>query len=117
MRRQISGGTSIAYIVAQTIGGISGTLAAHMMFELPIPQLSTTARTGLSQYFSEIIATFGLLLTLLLVVKHKIEAVPAIVALYIFRPYALPKIRQRRMSFRILAKQNDSLSTENYIKS
>ncbi len=87
LKRQISGGTSTAYIAVQISGGICGTLASHVMFELPILQLSTTARTGLSQYFAEIIATFGLLLTILLGVKHKIEALPALVALYITAAY------------------------------
>lgn len=87
LRRQISSRKSIAYVVFQILGGICGTVAAHMMFELPVLQFSTTARTGLSQYFSEVIATFGLLLTILFGVKHKIEAVPTLVALYITAAY------------------------------
>jgi len=87
LRRQISGRKSIAYVVFQILGGICGTAAAHMMFELPVLQFSTTPRTGLSQYFSEVIATFGLLLTILFGVKHKIEAVPTLVALYITAAY------------------------------
>lgn len=86
-RRQISSRKSIAYVVFQILGGICGTVAAHLMFELPVLQFSTTARTGLSQYFSEVIATFGLLLTILFGVKHKIEAVPTLVALYITAAY------------------------------
>ena len=86
-KQQIYGGTSIAYIVPQTLGEINGTLAAHKMFELPKPQLSITARTGLSNYFSEIITTFPFLLTILLGVKHKIEGVPALAALYITAAY------------------------------
>jgi len=87
LRRQISSRKSIAYVVFQILGGICGTAVAHMMFELPVLQFSTTARTGLSQYFSEVIATFGLLLTILFGVKHKIEAVPTLVALYITAAY------------------------------
>ena len=86
-RRQISSSKSIAYVMFQILGGICGTVAAHLMFELPVLQFSTTARTGLSQYFSEVIATFGLLLTILFGVKHKIEAVPTLVALYITAAY------------------------------
>ena len=86
-RRQISSRKSIAYVVFQILGGICGTVAAHLMFELPVLQFSTTARTGLSQFFSEVIATFGLLLTILFGVKHKIEAVPTLVALYITAAY------------------------------
>ena len=87
LRRQISSRKSIAYVVFQILGGICGTVAAHLMFELPVLQFSTTARTGLSQYFSEVIATFGLLFTILFGVKHKIEAVPTLVALYITAAY------------------------------
>ena len=86
-RRQISSSKSIAYVIFQILGGICGTVAAHLMFELPVLQFSTTARTGLSQFFSEVIATFGLLLTILFGVKHKIEAVPTLVALYITAAY------------------------------
>ena len=72
--------------MAQALGGISGT-SAQMMFELPTLKLSTTARTGLWQYFSEIITTFGLLVSIFIGVKHKVGAVPALVALYIAAPY------------------------------
>lgn len=47
LRRQISSRKSIAYVVFQILGGICGTAVAHMMFELPVLQFSTTARTGL----------------------------------------------------------------------
>ena len=45
------------------------------------------ARTGLSQHFSKIINTFGFLAKIFLGVKHKIEAVPALVALHITAAY------------------------------
>lgn len=47
LKQQISGGTSTAYIAVQIFGGICGTIAAHVMFELPTLHLSMTARTGL----------------------------------------------------------------------
>src|SRR5215469_7379500 len=50
-----------AYIVAQIIGGIVGVWLAHVMFGLPVWQLSKHARTGLPQWVAEVIATFGLL--------------------------------------------------------
>ena len=50
-----------AYIVAQIIGAIVGVWLAHIMFDLPIWQLSQHARTGLPQWVAEVIATFGLL--------------------------------------------------------
>jgi glycerol uptake facilitator-like aquaporin len=50
-----------AYIAAQIVGGILGVWLAHVMFDLPIWQLSQHARTGLPQWVAEVIATFGLL--------------------------------------------------------
>jgi len=57
------------------------------MFDLPILQWSTKARTGLGQFTGEAIATFGLILTILGTVKHRREWVPASVALYITAAY------------------------------
>ena len=73
--------------MAQALGGISGTSAAEMMFELPTLKLSTTARTDLWQYFSEIITTFVLLVTIFIGVEHKVGAVPALVAFHITALY------------------------------
>ena len=57
------------------------------MFEISIIQFSTNIRTGSSQYFSEVIAAFGLLLTILLGSKQKTGSVATLVALYITAAY------------------------------
>lgn len=75
------------YILAQCVGGILGTWAAHGMFEQPILQVSETVRTGPAQWFAEGIATFGLVFTIFLGVRFKTEAVPALVGLYITAAY------------------------------
>ena len=75
------------YTIAQIIGGCLGTFAAHAMFDLPLLQLSTTARTGGAQWFAEFVAAFGLLLTILGTVRHKPDAVPTAVGLYITAAY------------------------------
>ena len=77
----------LAYISVQIIGGILGTFLAHFMFEISIIQFSTNIRTGSSQYFSEVIATFGLLLTILLGTKQKSGSVATLVAFYITAAY------------------------------
>ena len=77
----------LAYISVQIIGGILGTFLAHFMFEISIVQLSTEVRTGYSQYFSEVIAAFGLLLTILLGTKQKSGSVATLVAFYITAAY------------------------------
>jgi glycerol uptake facilitator-like aquaporin len=65
LRRELPPGVAAMYIAAQIIGAITGVLAAHAMFELPLWQVSVTIRTGVGQWFAEGVATFGLLLTIL----------------------------------------------------
>ena len=65
LRRDLPASRAMPYIAAQCIGGILGTWAAHAMFDLPLLQLSTTIRTGPSQWLAEAIATFGLILAIL----------------------------------------------------
>ena len=77
----------LVYISVQIIGGILGTFLAHYMFEISIIQFSTNVRTGSSQYFSEVIATFGLLLIILLGSKQKSGSVATLVAFYITAAY------------------------------
>jgi glycerol uptake facilitator-like aquaporin len=75
------------YVLAQVAGGCLGTLAAHAMFDLPLVQLAAQARTGPAQWFSEFVATFGLLTTILAVVRLRIDAMPFAVGLYITAAY------------------------------
>jgi glycerol uptake facilitator-like aquaporin len=65
-----------AYGVVQIAGGIVGALLAHAMFELPLFQLSTNFRTGVGQWIAEIVATFGLILTILGCLAHNARAIP-----------------------------------------
>lgn len=87
IRREISAADAAAFVVVQIIGGVLGVWAAHMMFDLAILQTSTTDRTGVSQWFSEILATFGLLFVIFGGIKNKPEAIPTLVALYITGAY------------------------------
>ena len=77
----------LAYVLAQVAGGCLGTLAAHAMFDLPLVQLSATARTGGAQWFAEGVATFGLLVTIIGCVRFKPDFVPIAVGLYITAAY------------------------------
>jgi glycerol uptake facilitator-like aquaporin len=63
-RREITPSEASMYVLAQIVGGILGVWAAHVMFELPIWQFSTTVRTGFGQWFAEAVAAFGLVVTL-----------------------------------------------------
>jgi glycerol uptake facilitator-like aquaporin len=87
LRRQLAAGEAGAYVLAQVAGGIAGTWLAHMMFELPILQLSLTVRTGPGQWLAEAVATFGLLMTVLLGLRFRSEAIPWLVGLYITAAY------------------------------
>ena len=75
------------YVLFQILGGICGTFLAHLMFDVPVLQLSENLRSGLSQYLSEMVASFGLVLTILLGVRFKADAVAMLVALYITAGY------------------------------
>jgi glycerol uptake facilitator-like aquaporin len=75
------------YIAVQIIGAILGVVAAHAMFNLPLLQLSEKMRSGLAQGFSEWVAAFGLVTTILLTLKVKPDAVAIAVGLYIAAAY------------------------------
>lgn len=87
LRRDIGTGDALAYVIAQIVAGLIGVLAAHLMFDLPVFQASETARTGLGQWFSEWVATFGLVCTILLTLRAQPTAVPMAVGLYITSAY------------------------------
>ena len=75
------------YLVAQVAGGIAGTITAHLMFDMPVLQLSEHVRQGPSQFLSEVIATFGLLATILGCRRFRPEMIPVAVALYVVAGY------------------------------
>ena len=87
LRGDLTGTDTAAYIAAQIIGGLLGTVAAHLMFEQDILQFSQTVRTGPAQWLSEGIATFGLLLTILCGLRTTPKAIPWLVGLYITAAY------------------------------
>ena len=75
------------YCLLQVSGAITGTLLANYMFGLDLLQFSTNSRTGINLYFSEMIATFGLLLVILRVRTLKFELIAPAVGLYITAAY------------------------------
>jgi len=86
-RGELRWGDAGDYILAQLAFGILGVWAAHLMFDLPVLQLSAKARTGAGQWLGELVATFGLILTILGTVRDRPDWVPASVALYITAAY------------------------------
>jgi glycerol uptake facilitator-like aquaporin len=87
LRRELPWSIAAVYTVAQITGAVAGVWAAHLMFELPVWQLSVASRTGAGQWLAEAVATFGLLLTILGCAAKTPTAIPYAVGLYITSAY------------------------------
>ena len=87
LRGDMTSRDAVAYIAVQIIAAVAGVLLAHAMFEQPLLQPGTHARSGGAQWLSEGVATCGLLLTILLGLRHRPNTIPALVASYIFAAY------------------------------
>ena len=87
LRGEVTTAEALVYIALQVVGAIGGVLLAHAMFAQELIQPGVHARSGAAQWLSEGVATFGLLLTILLGSRHRPQAVPALVASYIFAAY------------------------------
>lgn len=87
LRKAIHKRDAAFYAVAQITGAIAGVIVAHLMFSEPVFQLGTHVRTGAAQWLSEWVATLGLVVTILMILRARAEAVPAAVALYVTSAY------------------------------
>jgi len=87
VRRRIGLVASGLYVSAQCAGALIGVATAHLMFDLPVVQFSEHVRSGPAQVFSEGVATFGLVLFILLAVNTRPRAVAWVVGLYIMAAY------------------------------
>lgn len=87
IRREIDARGAAIYVALQIAGGLLGVWIAHAMFDLDILQSSSKLRTGPSQWFAEIVATFGLLFVIFGGLRHRADSVPTLVALYITGAY------------------------------
>ena len=75
------------YLAAQIVGAFAGVAAAHAMFELPLWFASEHLRTGPAQWWSEFVATFGLLAVIIGCSRSRPAATPFAVAAYITAAY------------------------------
>ncbi|MPZ38973.1 MAG: aquaporin family protein [Rhizobiales bacterium] len=75
------------YIAAQCLGGIAGTALAHLMFDLTPLMIGTTARSGVSQWLAEAVATFALVLTILGGLRFAPQSIAWLVGLVITAAY------------------------------
>jgi glycerol uptake facilitator-like aquaporin len=87
VRRGLSWKDAALYTVAQLCGGVLGVWIAHLMFDLALLQLSQTVRAGPGQWLAEVVATFGLILTIFGCLATTPASVPYAVGLYITAAY------------------------------
>ena len=87
LRRDLTPPLALAYVAAQVGGAVLGVWIAHAMFGEPILQASAKLRSGGAQAFSEVVATFGLIGTILGVSRFRPESTPMAVGLYITAAY------------------------------
>ena len=87
VRREIGHRLAILFVMAQVMGGLCGAMLAHVMFEMPVLQLSQNIRTGPAQWTSEFVATFGLLTVIFGGLRWRPDAIPTLVGFYITAAY------------------------------
>lgn len=87
LRRELTTSTAAAFIAVQLLGAVLGVWAAHLMFGEAVLQVSAKLRDGPAQAFSEGVAAFGLLATILGCLRFRPEFTPAGVGLYITSAY------------------------------
>ena len=87
LRGEITPKIAALYVIWQIIGGLCGTVLAHLMFEQTVWQTSAHMRSGMAQYGSEFVATFGLLAVIFGGICYRQTAVPWLVGLYITAAY------------------------------
>lgn len=85
--KEISFKQTITYIAVQIAAALIGVAMAHAMFDLPLFSQSTHVRTNWSQWFSEFIATFGLIGVIISTVRQNMKMMPVAVAAYITAAY------------------------------
>lgn len=87
LRGELRGREMAGYVLAQLAGAIAGVVLAHLMFGLEMLQPGDHIRSGPAQWLSEGVATFGLVMTILLGLRRRAAAIPVLVASYIFAAY------------------------------
>ncbi|MCZ8375175.1 MAG: aquaporin family protein [Beijerinckiaceae bacterium] len=87
LRKELGWSALAPYMLAQVTGGLAGTVLAHLMFGMAPLTAGGAARTGAALWFSEAVATFTLVLAILMTVRHKTGNVAFIVGLVITGAY------------------------------
>jgi glycerol uptake facilitator-like aquaporin len=87
LRGRLAKGDVLPYVAAQTAGAVAGVVTAHLMFDLPLIHASATVRSGPGQWWSECVATFGLVFLVLGFDKRTAWTAPFAVGGYIAAAY------------------------------
>ena len=87
LQRQLQWSAFTGYLFVQIVGGVLGAMLAHLMFGLPLITASSHVRTGIGAWVGEIVASFGLLITILSCLRTRAEVVPYAVGLFITAGY------------------------------
>jgi glycerol uptake facilitator-like aquaporin len=87
LRREIGWGQGSVYVLVQICAAVAGALVAHLMFDQSLIQSSTNVRSGPGQWTGEVVATFGLVATILGCLRAAPQAVPYAVGLFITAGY------------------------------
>jgi glycerol uptake facilitator-like aquaporin len=87
VRGELGAADAVAYIATQVVCALIGVWIAHLMFDLPMLQVSEKIRSGPGQWLAEFVATFGLLLAIFGCVARAPQAVAYAVGLYITAAY------------------------------
>jgi glycerol uptake facilitator-like aquaporin len=87
LRREIEPKLAALYVAVQIGGAIVGVWAAHAMFAMPVIETAQKLRDGPAQWFSEFVATSGLIVTIAGAIRYSPQAAAYLVALYIVAAY------------------------------
>lgn len=87
LQRKLPWPQFLAYTAVQIAGGIAGAILAHVMFDLPLIATSLHERTGIGNWTGELVASFGLLATILGCLRTRPDAIPYAVGLFITAGY------------------------------
>jgi len=86
-QKNMPGKEVLPYIVVQVLGAFAGVAAAHAMFEAPLFFASEHVRTGMAQWWSEFVASFGLIAVIISCTRSRPAVTPFAVAAYITAAY------------------------------
>lgn len=88
LKKAIVFGEASAFVIAQLLGGIAGAVLANLMFTDAAIAVSSNQRDGLGIHLGEVVASFGLvLLILVLLQQQRSSLIPVAVPAWIIAGY------------------------------